>query len=1440
MSQVETRPTTPIMPQRRRRWLWGLAGLLVALTAIVSALILWVNSEHFENLVRGRIVAALAKATGGRVEMRSFHWRLIDLEAEADGLVIHGLEGSSDAPYAQVEHLRARVSILGFFSPRILLRDLEVLKPRFHLVIYPDGSTNQPHPREPGKTTKPILETLFDLQAGHVSVEQGMLDFDNRAASFDFVPRYLPLDLEADDASLLLRYEPTAGGKPEYYHIEAGVRDLILRRGGNRPSAPSPMHAYFQTTIDLTRSALYLRFLRVTARTRGTMDRTLELSGTLSDFNHGSWQGKATGEFDLRLLNPILDYPFTPQGVASMSLTGVGDVGEFRLDGPVHIENGAYVAPGINARNLKVDTRVHADPSQLHIGSIGIQFREGGRIDGDLMLDHWLPHLRGETVMKAPESPTGKPPATSRWKDLLHRHEKPAPEAPPAPGGRDVLVKAPETEITVNGKITSKLQNVMLDTVMDIVGHEPFRRLGMNPLLNGTATADWVKGDVNTLTVGARLDLTPSDQLLAGEEPSRGVIDATYTQRNGAVDLRRLEITLPDSQIAAHGRVGAYPLTSPTSLNVDFTSRNLGDFNVVLRKLGLARKGQSGTAALPVALGGTAEFHGTWTDSLISPRVSGAAKATLLSIELPPKPNDPSQTPQMVRWDLVEANGTYDAERISIMHGQLVRGESQITFEGTLSNANVPATGTIPLHGDETPSFDSTSMVQVRAHFAKVALTDSLPLLGIQSPVTGTLDGNVEANGPVDNLGGSGWVELNNGVVYGEKVNQVRAEGALTNKAIKLNSVVIRGESGSVTGSGSYDIPSKRFQAAAQGSGLEIAKMKRVRSSGSSLAGRLTFSANASGTLEDPGLQLKATLDDFKVNGESLGTVEVQAHTVKRDLMYEVATQLESADLMLRGHTGLNGDYSTQAKLDFSKFNIGAILRLAHINAIKAESDLTGTASVEGPLAHPDQLRGDARMQTMAVTVSGVRLQSEGGVHAALTAGRVTLDPVHITGEHTDMRVQAGLDLNGARKLDLAANGSINLKLAETLDPDLTAGGTTTFQVEAHGPLSNPGLRGSVNFENGSLSLEDIPNGLSQLQGKLEFNQNRLEVRNLTAMTGGGQLSLGGYLAYQHGIYADLSVTAKAIRIRYPAGISSLADTTLHLQGTQNSLLLSGNVLLTRFSVSPDLDIAALAAQANAVQPVAAPDAPSNHIRLDVRIQSSPQLSFQNAFAKLAGDIDLRLRGTLATPSLLGRVSVTEGNATIAGTKYELQRGDVLFTNPVRIQPTIDLNATARVEDYDITLSLNGTSDKLSVSYRSDPPLPEADVVALLALGRTQSEQGIYTQQQQQAEMSPSTDVLLGGALNATVSSRVQKLFGAGSVKVDPNYLGSLGNSTTRITVDEQLGKYVTLTYATSVDTSAQQLLQADIAINRHVSLVVTRDESGVFSMVIKATRRYR
>ncbi|MDE3200929.1 MAG: translocation/assembly module TamB domain-containing protein, partial [Acidobacteriota bacterium] len=932
----------------------------------------------------------------------------------------------------------------------------------------------------------------------------------------------------------------------------------------------------------------------------------------------------------------------------------------------------------------------------------------------------------------------------------------------------------------------------------------------------------------------------------AGEVPANGTVEATYTQKDGAVAVRQLEVSLPQSHIQAAGQIGAYPLTSPTSITLDAESRDIHEFDQVLRDLGLERNGRSGSSALPISFKGDALFRGTWTGSLVRPHLTGSLQASNLGAEMPAREGPQAGIPQTIHIDSVDATGSYAPTRISIDHAQIKQDDAQVEMSGTLTAA-APAepqsvrTANKTAHKQAIPHvLAGNSLLHAQLHATNITVEKLLPLFGKDLPVTGKLNAQIEANGQVRSLNGSGWAELNKGTLFGEPLSQVRAEGNMAADAVRLTTFRIKDEAGVVTGSGSYDLKSKQFQVSAQSAAIDLGRVERLKHVGVSITGVSSFSISGNGTVDDPHLQAQATMEKVEIGGEALGRVQLAAHTANQAVLYNLTTSLDSATLSAHGQTALKGDYDTQATLSFSKFDIGALLKMAQVQGLNGQSSLAGTVSVAGPLKHPNQLHGEAKLNELAATIEGVHLRSDGGLHAALANGRVSLDPLHITGEETDLHIEGGITFKDKRPLDLKAQGSINLKLAETIDPDLSASGTTTFQVEAHGSLENPGLRGRIEFKEASLALEDLPNSLSHLTGTLEFNQNRLEVRSLTATSGGGQLSVGGYLAYQHGIFANLTLTGKGIRIRYPQGISSQADAKLQLQGPQKNLLLSGNILITRFTVSPELDFVALASQATKVQPVAPPDAPSNHIRLDVHIVSSPQLNFQNAFAKLAGDVDLHLRGTVATPSLLGRISITEGSATIAGTRYELQRGDITFTNPVRIQPSIDLNATARVEDYDITLGLHGSPDKLNVSYRSDPPLPEQDVVALLALGRTENEQRIYTQQQEQLANNPATDALLGGALNATVSSRVQKLFGAGSVKVDPSYLGALGNSTTRITVEEQLGKNLTLTYATNVNTTAQQLLQAEIAINRHVSLLVARDESGVFSMVVKATRRYK
>ncbi len=1410
-----------------------LAGLavFVALAAVAGYFI--ASSADFENLVRKRLIAQIETLTGGRTEIRSFHWHLLRLEAEADGVVIHGTEDPGEAPYAQIDRMRVQMSIFGFFTPHISLRNFEVDGPQLHLIVYRDGSTNQPRPPGPRKQSTSGLQTLFDARVGQILVEQGVLDFDDRAASFDAQNRFLPLDFTARDVSLQMVYLPGTFRTPETYRVNAAAEDLVLDRTAPRKPS-SPVHGKFRLALDLERNRATLQSFELTAHSSGEQDRVLKATGMLDDFTHPRWQAKIDGDLDMRMLDPVTGYGDSPDGVAHLELTANGVSPAFQIAGTIHVDGGSYLGAGIHATGINLDARVDANRGKLSITQIVARLREGGQVEGSVVLGPWLPGARIR-----PDEVTGPIGAA---------------DSEGARRARNVLVHPPLIPIPMNGNVTANFKGVSLDTILEFVCPAQYRRLGFAARADGPATATWTNGDVRTLAVSSKLALSPPQQPPGGEAPVTGAIDATYTQRNGGVDLRDLELHMPASDFVARGAIGAYPVTSASSLSVHFHSRDLSEFDSVLRSLGLSRNGRSGTAALPVALKGDADFDGSWTGSLIKPHIMGALKAAQLAVEMPSASGD-STPPRQVDFDSVQAQGSYSPSQISIQHAELLRGNSKIELAGTL-DASTGSTTTLDHPGSESgaaaarrsrltssmqPAYDGNSVLHAHVNAANVDVADLQPFFTANLPVAGIFDAQLIADGPLRAPIASGSLEMNSGVVYGEPLKQVRVQAAIVGRRLTVTSARASEADGQITASGGYDLDSKVFNVNAHGSEIDIAHIGWINRHDYEAAGKLSVDLNGSGTLDDPILNAHATVESLALGGQRFGAFEVSAHTTGHHLEYDATTQLQGADLHLKGQTALASGYQTQARVDFSQFNVGALLRMAHVNAFTADSELAGTISIDGPIADLKQLHGDAQLRQLVMTVAGVHLQSDGSVHATLADGRVHLDPLHVTGDNTDLRAEGSVSLEGQQQLDLAASGTVNLKLAETLDPDLTAAGDTTFHLEAHGPLRNPALQGTVEFQNGSLSLEDLPNGLSQLQGTLEFNQNRLEVKSLTAMTGGGQLTVAGYLAYQHGIFADLTVTGKSVHIRYPSGVSSLADLRLQLQGPQSNLLLSGDVMITRFAVSPDLDLAGLALQAgSSVQSIAPPNAPSNHVRLDVHIESSPQLNFQNAFAKLAGDVNLRLRGTVASPSLLGSVSITEGSALIAGTRYELERGDISFTNPVRIEPVIDLSATAHVEDYDISLGLHGSPQKLSVTYRSDPPLPEADVVALLALGHTANQQRLYTQQQEQAISNPTTDALLGGALNATVSSRIQKLFGAGSVKIDPNYLGAFGNSTSRVTVEEQLGRNVTLTYATDVNTTSQQLLQAEVAINRHVSLVVARDESGVFSMVVKATRRYR
>ena len=214
---------------------------------------------------------------------------------------------------------------------------------------------------------------------------------------------------------------------------------------------------------------------------------------------------------------------------------------------------------------------------------------------------------------------------------------------------------------------------------------------------------------------------------------------------------------------------------------------------------------------------------------------------------------------------------------------------------------------------------------------------------------------------------------------------------------------------------------------------------------------------------------------------------------------------------------------------------------------------------MSGPLKTPKELSGAAEFNQVDVKLQGIELKAAEPLRISLRNGVATLEQFHITGQDTDMQASGTAQVFGATdpkggKLDVKAKGSASMAVLHTFDSDLTASGKLEFTVAAGGQVTNPALTGRVKFDNVNIAIDGVPNGLSAMNGTLVFNQDRLQVETLTATTGGGQLKLGGSIRFRNGVYADLTATGDAVRVRL-YGLSATANANLTLQGSPQEAL---------------------------------------------------------------------------------------------------------------------------------------------------------------------------------------------------------------------------------------------------------------------------------------------
>jgi translocation and assembly module TamB len=301
-------------------------------------------------------------------------------------------------------------------------------------------------------------------------------------------------------------------------------------------------------------------------------------------------------------------------------------------------------------------------------------------------------------------------------------------------------------------------------------------------------------------------------------------------------------------------------------------------------------------------------------------------------------------------------------------------------------------------------------------------------------------------------------------------------------------------------------------------------------------------------------------------------------------------------------------------------------------------------------------------------------------------------------------------------------------------------------------------------------------------------------------------------------------------------GVSLTFDGDLRYTGTLQSSMLAGNVTVTKAAFNPSTDVGGLFATYSSAPIFASPqNGFLHHVQLELGIQSSPTLQLTTSLSQdVEAQIDLRVRGTLDKPVVLGRCVVNQGQIQFFGNKYSINRGEVDFFNPLKLEPVLDLDLQTQSSGVTVDITISGTLDRLNINYRSDPPLQPNDIIALLTVGKAPEKASGFASSQlsQNAALEAGANTLLGSAISPT-SSTLQRFFGVTHLKIDPMVQGIVDVPQARVTLEQQISKQVTITYVTNLSRTAEQIFRVELALSREYSIVAIRDENGLFGMSI-------
>ncbi|MEA3029371.1 MAG: translocation and assembly module TamB [Sphingomonadales bacterium] len=421
---------------------------------------------------------------------------------------------------------------------------------------------------------------------------------------------------------------------------------------------------------------------------------------------------------------------------------------------------------------------------------------------------------------------------------------------------------------------------------------------------------------------------------------------------------------------------------------------------------------------------------------------------------------------------------------------------------------------------------------------------------------------------------------------------------------------------------------------------------------------------------------------------------------------------------------------------------------LSMLNAFSPGLGLGGQASGSLDFAQPSDAsfpRAEARLNVAGFTRTGIatrsvpvdlfmagNLRPEGGQAAAILRrggaiiGRVQarLQPLGPgAGSWTTRLLAAPLE-GGIRY-----NGPADVPMSFANFPGHHLSGPIGIAADFSGRVQAPQFTGIVRANNLVYQNETYGTRITNLAVDGRFSAAQLEIVRLAGRAGRGTVEGHGTigLAASAGFPINLELQFQNAQLARSDDLSGTATGNLAIVNDRSGASISGTLELgeARYQIvrQAAAEVPQLAGVRRRGQPLRTPgeDSAEKGVpsiwRLDIRLNADNRVYVSGMGMESEWQADLRLQGTTATPAIAGRVELIRGTLGLAGRRFRLDSGLVVFTGERPANPQIDLVATSTIEQVEVGINVTGRSNNPQIAFTSSPGLPQDEIVARILFG---------------------------------------------------------------------------------------------------------------------------